>query len=46
MIELFRDYWWVAIAIAAGIVVVTHALLVKLIAASEKSDQQSRDADR
>ena len=32
MIELFRQYWWVAMLIAIVIVVVTHAGLVKLIA--------------
>lgn len=36
MIELFRHYWWVSVLIAAGMVVVTHSLLVKLIADSEK----------
>ena len=38
MIDLFRHYWWVSVLIAAGIVVVTHALLVKLVADSEKKD--------
>lgn len=38
MIDLFRHYWWVSVLIAAGIVVVTHSLLVKLIVDSEKKD--------
>lgn len=38
MIELFRHYWWLSVLMAAGIVVFTHALLVKLIADSETKD--------
>ncbi len=42
MIEFMRDYWWLAGLMAAVIVVVTHALLVKLIAST---DTRPRDKD-
>ena len=37
MIEFLRNDWWLAIPIAAVFFVVTHALLAKLIADSEKN---------
>lgn len=36
MIEFLRQYWWVSIPVAGVFFVVTHALLVKLIADSEQ----------
>lgn len=39
MIELFREYWWAAVLIAALIVVVTHAGLVKLVAVLQENDR-------
>lgn len=46
MIELFRHYWWVTVLIAAGIVLITHALLVKLIAGSESKKADTADKDK
>ena len=43
MIELFRQYWWVAMLIAIVIVVVTHAGLVKLIAMLQEQDRAAGD---
>lgn len=39
MIELFREYWWAAVLIAALVVVITHAGLVKLVAVLQESDR-------
>jgi len=36
MIDFLRNYWWLSIPIAGVFFIVTHALLVKLIADSEK----------
>jgi hypothetical protein len=36
MIELMRQYWWAGMALAAVIVVATHAGLVKLVAHLER----------
>ena len=44
MIELFRQYWWVAMLIAIVIVVVTHAGLVKLIAMLQEQDRAAMAA--
>lgn len=46
MIELFRHYWWLAVLVAAGIVLVTHTLLVKLIAGSEGKSPDAADKDK
>jgi hypothetical protein len=39
MIDFLRNDWWLAIPVAGVFFVVTHALLVKLIADSEKNAQ-------
>ncbi|MDF2444920.1 MAG: hypothetical protein K0S46_156 [Moraxellaceae bacterium] len=36
MVEFLRQYWWAGIALAAVIVVTTHAGLVKLVARLER----------
>ncbi|MES2919581.1 MAG: hypothetical protein V4729_13315 [Pseudomonadota bacterium] len=41
MIELFRHYWWAALSIAALIVVVTHAGLVKLLAVLQENERKA-----
>jgi hypothetical protein len=41
MIELFREYWWAAVAVAALVVVITHVGLVKLVAVLQESDRSA-----
>jgi hypothetical protein len=45
MIELLRQYWWAAIPVAAGIVVATHAGLLKLIAHLEEKQADKPKQD-
>lgn len=39
MIELFREYWWAAVLMAAVVVAVTHVGLVKLVAVLQENDR-------
>jgi hypothetical protein len=39
MIELLREYWWAAVAVAALVVVITHVGLVKLVAVLQENDR-------
>ncbi|HQV40657.1 MAG: hypothetical protein IT466_07950 [Moraxellaceae bacterium] len=46
MIELLREQWWAAVAMAALIVVATHVGLVKLVAFLQANDEAAASRER